>query len=350
MAEKTLKLKTLQLRNDTSAKWTEVNPVLAKGEIGIAIDLNKFKIGDGVKKWSELPFNQAEILVEQSETNGNVKVNGQEVQVYRLPIGGAEIGGVKTANGKGKVTIASDGTMSVSAVAVADKLTSPRVISLSGDATAVGNFDGSQNVNLAVTLKNSGVVAGEYSKVTVDSKGIVTKGANLVESDIPNISYTKVNGLGTAATKNVGSANGNIPVLGADGKLSADIIPSLAITETHVVATEQAMLELQAQIGDIAIRTDVQKTFILQKAPATVKENWVALATPSGDVISVNGKTGVVVLTSKDITENTNLYFTEARATQNFNTNIAKTRVASLQDGASVVMKEDVLTLDCGNA
>lgn len=44
------------MKNDTSANWTTNDPVLLKGEIGIAIDLNKFKIGDGSKKWSELNY------------------------------------------------------------------------------------------------------------------------------------------------------------------------------------------------------------------------------------------------------------------------------------------------------
>ena len=52
--------KTLQtrfvLKNDTLANWTANNPVLLKGEIGIAIDQNKIKIGDGTKKWSELKY------------------------------------------------------------------------------------------------------------------------------------------------------------------------------------------------------------------------------------------------------------------------------------------------------
>ena len=47
MAEKTLKTRIL-LRNDSAANW-EANKttVLKKGEIGIEIDTNKMKIGDG---------------------------------------------------------------------------------------------------------------------------------------------------------------------------------------------------------------------------------------------------------------------------------------------------------------
>lgn len=46
----------IQLRNDTAANWTEKNPVLGKGEMGIEIDTKKFKFGDGAKHWTELDY------------------------------------------------------------------------------------------------------------------------------------------------------------------------------------------------------------------------------------------------------------------------------------------------------
>ena len=42
------------LRNDSTANWTAQDPVLMKGEIGFDMDLLIFKVGDGIKKWSEL--------------------------------------------------------------------------------------------------------------------------------------------------------------------------------------------------------------------------------------------------------------------------------------------------------
>lgn len=55
MAEKNLKV-TIITRNDTAANWTTKNPVLRKGEMGIEIDTNKFKFGDGVKTWTQLDY------------------------------------------------------------------------------------------------------------------------------------------------------------------------------------------------------------------------------------------------------------------------------------------------------
>lgn len=46
----------IQLRNSTASEWATANPVLAQGEMGIEIDTNQFKIGNGVDHWSELPY------------------------------------------------------------------------------------------------------------------------------------------------------------------------------------------------------------------------------------------------------------------------------------------------------
>ena len=50
-------LKTkLVIRNDSAENWTTKNPVLLKGELGIEIDTNLFKIGDGLTAWTALPY------------------------------------------------------------------------------------------------------------------------------------------------------------------------------------------------------------------------------------------------------------------------------------------------------
>lgn len=46
----------IQLRNDTAANWAQVNPTLAQGEIGLEIDTNKMKIGQGNVAWNDLPY------------------------------------------------------------------------------------------------------------------------------------------------------------------------------------------------------------------------------------------------------------------------------------------------------
>lgn len=45
-----------QFRRDTAANWTSTDPVLAQGEIGLEIDSNNIKVGDGVTAWTSLVY------------------------------------------------------------------------------------------------------------------------------------------------------------------------------------------------------------------------------------------------------------------------------------------------------
>lgn len=77
-------------------------------------------------------------------------------------------------------------------------------------------------------------------------------------------------------------------------------VTSFTITDTEVVASEVAMLALNAQTGDIAIRTDLSKSFILKTNDPTILVNWEELLF-SSPVISVAGKTGAVTLDPSDV-------------------------------------------------
>jgi hypothetical protein len=84
------------------------------------------------------------------------------------------------------------------------------------------------------------------------------------------------------------------PVL-AGGKIPDSYLPPLAITTTHVVNSQAAQDVLTVQEGDVAIRTDLNKSFIYTGT------TWQELLTPTDVVLSVNNKTGVITLTPTDI-------------------------------------------------
>lgn len=162
-------------------------------------------------------------------------------------------------------------------------------------ASIWGNYDGSvhdlvDEGQAKVTIVQ---VTGQSTTAVISQKGVTDA--------IATAKQEVVDSLGSAASKDVGTAAGNVPVLDSNGKLVESIIPVVAITETYVVDSQSAMLALSAQVGDVAIRTDVSKSFILQSLPATTDANWKELLTPDCKVISVNGKQGAVVLTGDDI-------------------------------------------------
>ena len=381
----TLKTKIL-LRNDTKANWVAVNPVLGKGEIGIESDTRLFKFGDGVTAWKDLKYADTEhsVLKTTNPTSSDTSyslgakwINTANKKVFLLlgitegsadwqqvaltkdlaNLGAGDmLKAVFATNEKveqgyvDKAILADTATEATHATSAdtAKKLAKAQNITLTGDATGSASFDGSAEASIAVTLKDSGVTGGTYTKVTVDSRGIVTSAENITAEDIPDgISVDKIEGLGTAAKVDTGTAKGNVPVLGTEGKLDESVLPALAITDTFEVDSETAMLALKAQKGDVAVRSDINKSFILKQAPASEIGNWVELRTPTDTVLSVNGKTGAVVLTTDDVKEGSkNLYYTEERASANFKTHAS----TELTDSASLLRKIDTFILDGGNA
>lgn len=331
------------------------NPKAEQGYVNAAIVADTANATTGTLTAGSKTFNgSANVTVTADDLGALTAVPSEYVK--NTDYGTAETGGVvkSTAKGTDTVTIGADGTMTIgkaSEAAAADTATTlatGRTISVAGDATGTSPvFDGSANVTIPLVLANSGVVAGTFTKVTVDAKGRVTEGvANLTAADIPELTLSKISDAGTAAAKDFGTAEGNVPVLGAGGKLSEAVIPAIAITDTFVVDSQSAMLALKAQQGDVAVRTDVNKTFILKTAPATTLANWVELETPTDAVTSVNGLTGAVTLTTSEVAEGSNLYFTTARANANWVTHAS----TELTDSDTLLRTTDTFILNGGNA
>lgn len=331
------------------------NPKAEQGYVNAAIVADTANATTGTLTAGSKTFNgSANVTVTADDLGALTAVPSEYVK--NTDYGTAETGGVvkSTAKGTDTVTIGADGTMTIGkaseavAADTATTLATGRTISVAGDATGTSPvFDGSANVTIPLVLANSGVVAGTFTKVTVDAKGRVTNGvASLTATDIPELTLSKISDAGTAAAKDFGTAEGNVPVLGAGGKLNESVIPAIAITDTFVVDSQAAMLALEAQQGDVAVRTDVNKTFILKVAPATTLANWVELETPTDAVTSVNGFTGAVTLTTSEVAEGSNLYFTTARANANWVTHAS----TELTDSDTLLRTTDAFILNGGNA
>ncbi len=95
-----------------------------------------------------------------------------------------------------QIAEALDDRLGKTATAVAaTKLETERTIAITGDGTWEVTFDGTDSVSGVLALVNTGVVAGQYTKVTVDSKGRVTGTASLIATDIPALPISKITGL-----------------------------------------------------------------------------------------------------------------------------------------------------------
>lgn len=152
----------------------------------------------------------------------------------------------------------------------------------------------------AILVKSGNVTKG-YVDTNLNTKVDKVAGKGLSTNDYDNEAKSAVDALGTASTCDTGTSEGNVPVINANGKIDTSILPALAITDTFTAANESEMLALSADKGDVCIRTDLSKTYILKQTPASTIANWAEIVSPADAVQSVNNKTGVVTLNYSDV-------------------------------------------------
>jgi hypothetical protein len=241
----------IQLRRDTAANWAATNPTLASGEWGYDTTSGDLKVGDGVTAWNALDF--------------------------FLPSG---------------VDLAQ------------------QAVKLQTARTLWGNsFDGTANITAQIadsflaTITTAGKVANSATTAAAanTASAIVARDSN-GDFIARNITATLFNGPATSAQS---VAVADVTGLLSGGKILSSLLPGIALVSTSVVASQAAMLALSVETGDVAVRTDVNKTFILAGTDPTNIAHWQELLTPTDAVTSVAGRTGVVTLVSADITDAT---------------------------------------------
>ena len=133
---------------------------------------------------------------------------------------------------------------------MADKLKTARTIALTGGVGGSASFDGSGNISIATTL-------------------------SITENDVPSLPLYKIRDAGTAASRNVGTTAGQVPILDASGKLNTSVLPQLAIVDVVEAASDAEMLAKTVQKGDICLRSDAPAgAFILAGNDPKELANW----------------------------------------------------------------------------
>lgn len=89
--------------------------------------------------------------------------------------------------------------------------------------------------------------------------------------------------------------------LDGGGKIPAAQLPAIAVSDVFTVGSQAAMLALTAEKGDVAIRTDLNRSFMLSSNSPSTLADWKELLTPTDAVLSVASRTGAVVLDKNDV-------------------------------------------------
>ncbi len=137
---------------------------------------------------------------------------------------------------------------------------------------------------------------GDVDVVVVSGGGIAAGASGLA---LDTAAAKTLLGLGGAAYLNTAlntgdeEDEGKIPVLNAAGKLPSAVIPKYAVTETFVRDSQDAMLALGAdgaEEGDICVRTDIHRNFILSGSDPSVLANWVPFEVPSDLIATIRAE------------------------------------------------------------
>ena len=129
-------------------------------------------------------------------------------------------------------------------------------------------------------------------------------------------SAQKVRISGSEQAVNRGVPNGYVPLDG-NGKINPSYLESMNVIDVFTPVDFDAMLLLSsAKPGDIAYVQDSEETYMLIGLPSNNHLNWKGLNS-AASVISINGLTGAVSISSDDLPEGpVNKYFTEVRETE----------------------------------
>ena len=120
--------------------------------------------------------------------------------------------------------------------------------------------------------------------------------------------------------------------LGADGKLINSQLPSITISDTYVVTSQAEMLGLTlADKGDVAVRTDLNKSFILKGNLYSTLADWQELLTPTGAVTTVFGRNGSITAQTGDYNAD-QITETATRKFQSANQNTFNDATSSIQN------------------
>ena len=185
---------------------------------------------------------------------------------------------------------------------LATKVTSTGTANYIQKSTGTGTQGNSSIIDNGSSLSTSlPIYANSFIKSSGSTNILLAGGGDIAQSDLPIGSITQAALDSKINVSEKGAING-VATLGSDGKVPNSQIPALAISGTFPVSSQAQMLALsQADQGDVAIRSDISKSFILRVLPSSVLGNWSELLTPTGAVTSVNGQVGVVTLSKSDV-------------------------------------------------
>ena len=135
--------------------------------------------------------------------------------------------------------------------------------------------------------------------VTISTNGLMSSSDKLKLDNIPSAPMIPSSEKGAAL---------GVATLLANGKIDPNQLPALSTSNVFVFNNQTDMLATNyvggtnPVVGDVVVRTDITKSYILKTTPHTSLSNWQELLSPTSPIQSVNGhNTANITLTKVDL-------------------------------------------------
>jgi hypothetical protein len=257
-----------------------------------------------------------------STLTGYVKGNGTAAMTASATVPSTDITGLGTMSTQNANNVAITGG-SITGTTVAGYV--PTTTTITAGTGLTGGGDLSANRTLAIGT--TGVTAAAYGSAsktltaTVNAQGQLT---SLADTNIA-IANTQVSGLGTASTKDAGAALG-VATLDSGGKVPVSELPAAVLGALSYQGTWDASTNSPTLTSSVGTKgyyyvVSVAGSTNLNGITDWLVGDWAVFngsvwqkVDNTDSVTSVNTLTGAVVLTTTNIAEGTNEYFTTAKA------------------------------------
>jgi hypothetical protein len=257
-----------------------------------------------------------------STLTGYVKGNGTAAMTASATVPSTDITGLGTMSTQNANSVSITGG-SISGTTVAGYVPTTTTITAGTGLTGGGDLSANRTLDIA----NTTVVAASYGSssktltATVNAQGQLTA---LADTNIA-ITNTQVSGLGTASTRDAGVALG-VATLDAAGKVPVTELPDAVLGALSYQGTWDASTNTPTLTSSVGTKgyyyvVSVAGTTNLNGITDWLVGDWAVYngtawqkVDNTDSVTSVNTLTGAVVLTTTNINEGTNLYYTDVRA------------------------------------
>jgi|688.fasta_scaffold10279_21 hypothetical protein len=295
----------IQLRRDVEDDWFRDNPILRSGEIGISLDLNTFKIGDGQTPWRDLDYALAGTIDEyiplnQKSVPGGVAAldSAGKVPDSQIPAGIARDSEVSLA-----ISTEVENRNSAITNAISNLIdTAPDALNTLNEIAAAINDDASYAATITTALGTKANLS-DVTAATAAAAADATTKANAAQAAAASDATSKASAAQAAATaaaasdatsKASAAQAAAISAAETDATTKANAAQAAAISAAATDATTKSSAAQAAAISaaatDATTKANAAQAAAITAAgtDATTKVEAEAALRVSGDAASVS--------------------------------------------------------------